>query len=1082
MKKLILPIVMLTLVVVNLAAQKPKGLPKKSTALPNIDNIQAPAAYPEKGVPEAAPVFQQTRRIKSLPDFQSTTGLPTGFKILATDEGLPTMIGGVLPLTDSRELPLATRATQYLEAVKSAMNIKNPTEEFAVKKVDTDELGQSHVRMQQKLGNVPIWGSEVIVHEKKGSIELMNGNYFPTPSVKNLIPTVSTEVAQTAVKADLETKGGFDILNENSKKYIGGEQFRSELVIYHVKDEKDGEKLAWHISAYPNMLHRYEYFVDAENGAVLDSYGSSCNLLGHLHRGDKCESETNISSEKKDILSEKLENTEGGVNEINLVADGKATANPADLFNLNRTINTYQVGAKYYLIDASRINMFKTTSVMPDRPIGVIQTFDYKNTDEGPAYYLSTPNNVWTSTTDAALATTYRRGVSAHYNAGKTYEYYIQTHGRNSINAQGGNIESFINVTESGAQMDNAYWNGEAMFYGNGKDVFSSLPKALDVAGHEISHGVIQNTANLNYKGESGAMNESFADIFGAMIDRDDWQMGEDIVIDKRTFPTGFLRDLANPHNGGTSISSPSWQPNHYNERYKGTEDEGGVHINSGIPNYAFYLFASNAAVGKDKAEKVYYRALDKYLVASAKFIDLRAAVEQSCKDIYPTETALLTAAQNAFTQVGIGSGGSTTGTTYQQDIPSNGGADWIVYVSADNQKLILTTPTNASPTVLYTGGVISRPSVTDDGTVIVFIGSDKKMHRVILNWTTNIPTHTIIQNSAIWSNVAISKDGRKLAGNFAAQDSIIWVFSYDLPAASSTKEFVLYNPTTATGSKKSFTVRYSDALEWDHFGEYVMYDAFSSIKSADGAQLEYWDVGFINVWSNINKKFEVGQIEKLFNNLPEGTSIGNPTFSKNSPYIVAFDLIESSALLGDSYYVYGANTQTGDLTADRAGGQRGILANNTLGYPCFSRQDNRILYTAENAQQVSLLKSITLAANKIDPSTTIATVVTDANRGNWFGNAKRVISATNDLDKTQVKISPNPFSDILSLDISSEKSGQGKAEIFDLLGRNISTTPLSISTGKNTVSIDTHGLQTGSYVLKISVGNNTLTSKIVKL
>jgi bacillolysin len=1075
MKKLILPIVILSLLGANIAAQKPKGLPNKTEPSVNIDDLQIPALYHETGFPEKSPIFQQTRQIKSLPGLQRTSDLPTGFKILATDDGLPTMIEGVLTLSNFKEQPLPIRATQYLDAVKIAMTIKNPSEEFAIKNINTDELGQSHVRMQQKLGGIPVWNGEVIVHEKQGRVALMSGNYFPTPSIKNLEPTVLKNTAEQLVKTDFDTKGGFKTLTDDSRKYIGGEQLRSELVIYHVKDDKNAEKLAWHIVAYPNMLKRYEYFVDAENGSILNSYGTSCDLLGHLHVGDK-------NNEKAHEAVKKEENTEGVAAGTPFLADGKAVANSTDLFDLTRTINTYQVATKYYLIDASKTMYNLNTSAFPNNPVGVIQTFDYKNTVDGPAYFISSTNNTWVD----------KKGVSAHYNAGKTYDYYLQTHGRNSINAQGNNIESFINVTETDettgkiVQMDNAFWNGEAMFYGNGSAVFSALPKALDVAGHEISHGVIQNTANLDYQGESGAMNESFADVFGAMIDRDDWQMGEDIVVNRTYFPTGYLRDLSNPHNGGTSINNASWQPSNYNERYKGTDDNGGVHINSGIPNYAFYLFANNSAVGKPKAEKVYYRALAVYLRKASKFIDLRAAVEQSCKDLYPAEPALLTAAQNAFTQVGIGTGGSTTTTSTTPDIPINGGADWIVYVSDDGQKLLLTTPNNAAPTTLYSGGVNSRPSVTDDGSKIVFIGTDKKMHQVSINWATGTGTttykDTIIQNQAVWSNVAISKDGRKLAGNFAKQDSIIWVFSYDLPAASSVKTFVLYNPTTAAG-KKSYTVRYSDALEWDHYGEYIMYDAFSSIPSADGAKLEYWDVGFMNVWSNTDKKFSTGNIEKLFNNLPEGTSIGNPTFSKNSAYIVAFDLIESSALLGDSYYVYGANIQTGVLTADGTQGQRGIVANNTLGVPSFSRQDNRILYTAAVSKTVNQLKSITLASNKIDPANSTATVVpTNANRGNWFGNAKRVIiSATNELDKTQVRISPNPFSDVLSIDISSENAGQGKAEMFDLLGRHVSTTPLSISTGKNAVSIDTHQLQTGTYLLKISVGNNTLTSKVVK-
>jgi bacillolysin len=982
---------------------------------------------------------------------------------------LPSMIEGTNNISNLKGQSLAVRATQYLDVLKSVMDIKNPADEFDVKNIDTEELGQSHVRMQQKYNGIPIWGSEVIVHEKQGRIELMNGNYFPTPSLDNTTPTVLQEAAENTVKADLEAKGGFKVLDENSKKYIeNGKQFRSELVIFHVEDKTYGEKLAWHVTSYSDMLHRHEYFVDAENGKVLNSYGSSCNLVGHLHlNGEKPAKK----EDKTAILLENTENTEGGVKVENFelpLADGKTVANSVDLFDLTRTINTYQVGTKYYLIDAAKTMFNPTNSTMPNKPVGVIQTFDYKNTDEGPAYYITSTTNTWAD----------KKGVSAHYNSGKTFEYFLATHGRNSLNGTGGNIESFINVTDGGAQMDNAYWNGESMFYGNGKDVFASLPKALDVAGHEISHGVVQNTANLRYQGESGAMNESFADIFGAMIDRDDWKMGEDIIKDRVTFPTGALRDLSNPNNGGTSFRNASYQPSNYSARYTGTEDEGGVHLNSGITNYAYYLFATNTAVGKDKAEKVFYRALSKYLVASSKFIDLRAAVEQSSKDLYPTETALLAAAQSAFTQVGIGSGGSTTGTTYQKDIPGNGGTDWVVYVSEDKSKLILTTPTNAQPTVLYSGGVASRPSVTDDGTLIVFIGTDKKMRYVSINWATGLPTLGFLNEETIWANVAVSKDGRKIAANYADLDSIIWVYSFDLRLD---KEFVLYNPTTSTTAKKSNEVRYSDAIEWDPFGEYIVYDAFNQPKSADGAVLEYWDVGFLNVWSNTTKTFATGTVQKLFSNLPKGTSIGDPTFAKNSPYIVAYDVFEESPLLGTKYYIYGANIQTNKVTADGTS-LRGIVASNTQGYPCFSRQDNRLLYTAQSTTGALQLRSVALAADKITGAAGVLNIVSDANKGNWFGNAKRVISGINDLDKTQVQISPNPFSDVLSIYLASQQSSKGQAEIFDLLGRRVSNTPLSVSTGDNVISIETRTLQAGAYLLKISVGDNTLTSKVVKL
>jgi Zinc metalloprotease (elastase) len=107
------------------------------------------------------------------------------------------------------------------------------------------------------------------------------------------------------------------------------------------------------------------------------------------------------------------------------------------------------------------------------------------------------------------------------------------------------------------------------------------------VAAHEMSHGVVQNTANLNYQGESGAINESFADVFGSMVDRDDWLIGED-VVNRSVFTSGALRSLMDPNNGGTRLGDNGYQPKSVSEQYFGSENNGGVHINSGIPNHAF--------------------------------------------------------------------------------------------------------------------------------------------------------------------------------------------------------------------------------------------------------------------------------------------------------------------------------------------------------------------------------------------------------------------------------------------------------------------------------------------------------------
>lgn len=351
-----------------------------------------------------------------------------------------------------------------------------------------------------------------------------------------------------------------------------------------------------------------------------------------------------------------------------------------------------------------------TQSSFPNNPVGTILTLDglNKSPNSGSFSYktVNSTNNTWGD----------KAAVSSQWNSSECYKYFLATHGRKSIDGKGGNIISLVNIADDdGSGSDNAFWNGEAMFYGNGNFAFKPLAGGLDVGGHEMSHGVVQSTANLEYEGESGALNESFADIFGAMIDRDDWLLGED-VIKNNSFPSGALRSMSDPHNGGKSSNDNGWQPKHMDD--KGGQDNGGVHINSGIVNYAFFLFASNLNVGKDKAEKVYYKALTDYLVKSSVFIDERAAVVQAAKDLYGAGSAVVVAAESAFTQVGIGSGGSASGSVYQKDLPANPGGDFIVATDAASDQVYLAYNSNFS-----TIDVVSlKAAVTTDLVLLMMV------------------------------------------------------------------------------------------------------------------------------------------------------------------------------------------------------------------------------------------------------------------------------------------------------------------------------------------------------------------------
>jgi Zn-dependent metalloprotease len=222
---------------------------------------------------------------------------------------------------------------------------------------------------------------------------------------------------------------------------------------------------------------------------------------------------------------------------------------------------------------------------------------------------------------------------NAHDFAGATHDYFFDTFGRKSFDDLGAELRSTANY---GRSYMNAFWNGEQTTYG---DSFA----VKDVVAHEWTHAVIQYTANMEYQWQSGALNESFADIFGAMIDRDDWLMGEDLP-DSVLGGREAIRDLADPARFD--------QPAHTDDWVETCSDNEGVHTNSGITNKAFYNIAT--AIGKEKAEQVFYRTLVFYLGQNSTLEQARAAAISAATDLYGADSAEYSEVVNGFNAVGL--------------------------------------------------------------------------------------------------------------------------------------------------------------------------------------------------------------------------------------------------------------------------------------------------------------------------------------------------------------------------------------------------------------------------------------------
>jgi thermolysin len=313
--------------------------------------------------------------------------------------------------------------------------------------------------------------------------------------------------------------------------------------------------------------------------------------------------------------------------------------------------------------DQKTFDVTQTTNgfTMLDNSSGVeIRTFTAKKQEVTPgAMISSTSATAWDTGVTGAGA-----GVDAHFNAGVVFKYYKDHHSRNAIDGAGGTMLSTVHF---GQAYDNAAWDGEGMLYGDGGSIFRALSAAVDVVGHEFTHGVTEKTSALAYEGQSGALNEAVSDIFGAYIEHSvlpdatkNWIMGEAILLGG-----GAIRDMRNPG----AVSDP--QPAHMKQFVNTQQDNGGVHTNSGIVNNAAYLMTVGGVnpvskvevkfgIGWDKSEKLWYRANTTYFKTTTNFGQAAQGVLQAAKDLAFTdnETNIVDC---AFKATGIAQGTCAT-------------------------------------------------------------------------------------------------------------------------------------------------------------------------------------------------------------------------------------------------------------------------------------------------------------------------------------------------------------------------------------------------------------------------------------
>ncbi|WP_066391117.1 M4 family metallopeptidase [Neobacillus mesonae] len=490
-----------------------------------------------------------------------------------------------------------SNALNYLKKNEGKTGIKNPDKKLKVKDTQKDKLGMTHVRFNQSINGVNVEGSEVIVHfNKDNEVVSVNGRINQTID-EAAVDTTATLSSDAALKKAMSSV--------NAPAELTYEP-TTELVVYPFEGENHTAYKV-NVNFMGDEPGNWFVFVDAKTGEVVDKYN------GLMH-------------------ADEMKTQKGA---------GKGVHGAHRELHISQ-VKDPQSGTKFALADYAH------------EGLEGILTYDAKNDN------IASNDTLYVGDSASFKGDYDRALVDAHYNSEKVYDYYLNEHGRNSLD---GNGMAIISRVHYGNNYNNASWNGRWMTYGDGDGEFMiSLSAGLDVAAHEMTHGVITHSANLVYRNQPGALNESFADVFGALVDDKDWEMGEDIMAPAaKANGTTVLRSLSNPN--GVVVANEQRRaystnggvyPAHMDEFYHMplNVDNGGVHVNSSITNHAAYLIGQE--IGRHKLGQIYYRALTVYLTANSDFSDARKAIVQSAIDLYGEGSKEVAATNSGFDAVGI--------------------------------------------------------------------------------------------------------------------------------------------------------------------------------------------------------------------------------------------------------------------------------------------------------------------------------------------------------------------------------------------------------------------------------------------
>ncbi len=692
------------------------------------------------------------------------------------------LVAGPLCASKPEDNPRFAAAASRIHTLRADLGLDD-RHAFATVRGHEDELGQTHVRFQQTYQGLRVLGGDAITHFDRSGRELPLTHDLKRGIELSVVPSLRGAEALAVATTDLNPQGPFAYEPSVELVILPIERTRqlrtrpaqrdgepAELNAEDMVREVTGYRLAYHVHTQlenggEETAHT-DYLVDAHSGEILRKWDT-------LHTAD-------------------------------------ATGTGISQFSGTVTIHTNLNGSSYELKDVFR-------------PMN-ISTYNLNHgTGSGTGTLYTDADNTWGngtnytgSTTSTTGATGQTAAVDAHYGIEMTYDYYKNIHGRNGIDNANRATYSRVHYSTS---YDNAFWDDTCfcMTYGDGSS-FKSL-ESMDVAGHEMSHGVCANSANLTYSGESGGLNESNSDIFGNMVElysksgftlpsstantNNCWLVGEQLSATP-------LRYMTKPSKDGAS-----------KDAWSSTLKNLNVHYSSGPNNRMFFFLSQGASatagdyyssytpagftgIGPAKAAAIWYRALTAYMTSGTNYAGARTACISAVKDLYGAGGAEEAAVWNAYAAINVGAAWTGSSTT-----PAITGQPANASVSVGATATFTVSATGSAPLAYQwrkNGTAISGATAASYTTPATVIGDNGSTFSVVVSnslgsATSNNATLTVTSAPPPGSELILNGGFESGATSWTGTTASIGTWTAEPARAGTKNAWLMGNGKTTTES-----------------------------------------------------------------------------------------------------------------------------------------------------------------------------------------------------------------------------------------------------------------------------------------